>query len=397
MQFASACATIGQLEGEWGRLLDETSARLGTPPDLVLVFFSSHFEDDGETIVAEVHRRWPAAIVAGCSAEGVIGGSVEYERRPAVSVMLASLPGATIEPFHIPAADITEMDGADGLRERIGIDPQSHPAFLVLGDPFSVPVNPVLQWFDAAYPGGPVIGGMASGCERPGQAALLTGGSVQREGLTGLALRGVHVESVVSQGCRPVGRPLVITKGERNIIRGLGGKPALERLQEIVEQLPPGDSALAQQALFVGRAISEYRETFGRGDFLIRHLMGYDPASGALGVSDEIRVGATIQFQVRDADSADEDMRQLLAPHSGTNAPAGLLLFSCNGRGTRMWSQPNHDVATVQQVCGEVPVAGFFAAGEIGPIGGRTFIHGHTASMALIRPAPPASSPQSRE
>jgi small ligand-binding sensory domain FIST len=390
MRFAADSRAIRTVEGEFDELLCRAGESLeGASVDLAFIFFSSHFEDDAASFAEHIRRVHPRALTIGCSAEGVIGGGQEHERVPGVAVMLASLPGVRIKPFHI---SVEQMQGAispEAWRERVGVDLECSANFIFLGDPFTVPISPVLRAFDAAYPGRPLLGGMASGCERPQQSALLIGDQVFREGCGGIALSGpLRVYAVVSQGCRPIGHPLVITQGEKNIIRTLGGHPALQQLRDIVDDLSDRDAALAKQALFIGRAITEYKETFTRGDFLVRHLMGYDPESGAIAVGDEIRVGATVQFQIRDADSADEDLRQMLAGYCGEQAPAGILMFSCNGRGTRMWPEPNHDVSTAREVCGDVPVAGFFAAGEIGPVGGRNFIHGHTASMAIFKNVP---------
>ncbi len=389
MRFGSASASLGKVDPGLGRLLDRAEAEMGARrADLVIVFLSSHFEDEVDRILEHVSNRYPSAVVMGCSAEGVIGGDQEHERTPSLAVMIADLPGVRLTPFRVPADQLARLDPDEPWSDVIGVSADDWPSFLLFGDPFTVPVKPVLSAFDRAYPERPVLGGMASGCEAPGQTVIVVDGQVQRDGFGGVALSGaVHIEPVVSQGCRPIGHPLVITRCERNILHTLGGRPAAERLQDIIDGLPPRDAKLAREALFIGRVINEYKETFTRGDFLIRHLIGYDPRSGAIAVGDEMRIGATVQFHVREAESADEDLRQMLAPHGGRQAPAGVLLFSCNGRGTRMWPERHHDVSTVRQVCGPVPVAGFFAAGEIGPVSGRSFIHGHTASMALFRPA----------
>lgn len=364
----------------------QASGQLGdAKPDLVMLFFTSHFEDEAETIVKTLVRRYPTAVILGCTAEGVIGSASEHERIPAVSLMLASLPQVQLKPFYVSSEQIGQMQTAQDWATCIEVDPATHPSFIFFGDPFSVPTDGILAAFNQAYPNRPVLGGMASGCERPGQAVLIVDDQIYRDGAAGVAITGpIDVHAVVSQGCRPIGRPLVITQCDRNIIHQLGGKPALERLREVLQELSPEDSRLARQALFIGRVINEYKEAFTRGDFLIRNLFGIDPSSGAMAVGDEMRVGSTIQFHVRDGDCADEDLRQMLAEYAGPNAPAGVLLFSCNGRGTRMWSTPNHDVDVIRETCGTVPVTGFFAAGEIGPIGGKNFIHGHTASMALF-------------
>jgi small ligand-binding sensory domain FIST len=246
----------------------------------------------------------------------------------------------------------------------------------------------LLAAFDRAAPGAPLVGGMASASRTPGGNVLVRNDSVLVDGFVGMSLSGpLEVETVVSQGCRPIGRPFVVTRSHDNVIDQLGGKPALEMLRETVDALDESDRQKLGNGLFVGRAISEYRERFGRGDFLVRNVMGVDQESGALAVTDFVKTGQTVQFHVRDAGTATEDLTLLLDGQAGAGTPAaGGLLFSCNGRGTRMFDQPCHDVGVSRKAMPQTPVAGFFAAGELGPVGGKNFIHGHTASFALFRP-----------
>ena len=234
----------------------------------------------------------------------------------------------------------------------------------------------------------PLIGGMASAARGPNENVLFKNDRIFNDGLVGVTLSGkLTVQTLVSQGCSPVGRPLVITKGHDNIIEHLGGKPSLAALSEIVAELNPEQQNLInQRGLMIGRAISEYTDRFSRGDFLVRQISGADRESGAIGVGDFVRVGQTIQFHVHDAKSAHEDLELLLESAKSTPSPVAALLFDCNGRGQRLFIQPNHDVSVASAAMPTTPIAGFFAAGELGPVGGKNFIHGHTASFALLRP-----------
>jgi small ligand-binding sensory domain FIST len=218
---------------------------------------------------------------------------------------------------------------------------------------------------------------------------LLLGRAAPREGAVAVMLYGpLRLRTIVSQGCRPIGTHFVITKAERNVIYELGGKPALLRLKEIFDTLPTHEQQLVQQGLHVGRVVSEYQDRFQQGDFLVRNVMGIDPDNGAIAIGDYVRAGQTVQFHIRDQQSADEELRQLLAAvHNDTSSPDGALLFTCNGRGTRLFSQSDHDARLLQDVLGNIPLAGFFAAGELGPIGGKNFMHGFTASVALFENA----------
>jgi small ligand-binding sensory domain FIST len=258
---------------------------------------------------------------------------------------------------------------------------------LLLGDPFTFPVDDFLKQVNERNRGLRVVGGMASGAQGPGQNRLLLGEKVPDHGAVGVLFRSpVKVRSIVSQGCRPIGRHFVITRAKENLILELGGKPPVEQLQALWQELSPRDQQLFRQGLHVGRVINEYRGEFQRGDFLVRNVLGIERDSGALAITDRVRVGQTVQFHVRDAETADEDLHALLQLDLSAHAqkPAGALLFTCNGRGTRLFAEPNHDAKVIRAEAGDVPVAGFFAQGELGPVGGQNFIHGFTASVVLF-------------
>jgi small ligand-binding sensory domain FIST len=245
-----------------------------------------------------------------------------------------------------------------------------------------------LEAWAGAFPEAPVIGGMASGMKAAGDARLALDDGVYAEGAVGVALSGeIEVDCVVSQGCRPVGETFVITKCEKNVIEQLDGKRALVAIEEMIAHLPLHDRQLiATGGLFIGRVIDEGKGNYGRGDFLIRSLVGVRREAGAILIGDMVRTGQTLQFHVRDGKTAEEEMRLLLEGETIlADAPAGALLITCNARGTRLFDMPHHDVTLTRQVLGAIPVAGFFAAGELGPVGDKNFIHGHTAALALFR------------
>jgi small ligand-binding sensory domain FIST len=226
---------------------------------------------------------------------------------------------------------------------------------------------------------------MASAGRSVGENIVLRNDRAYRSGMVGVSFSGpVSVQTVVSQGCRPIGRPMVITKSHDNVIEQLGGKPALDVLRQMVGELDDEDKRHLSNGLFLGRAISEYREAWGRGDFLVRNVIGVDEKSGAVGIADYVRPGQTVQFHARDAQTAGEDLTLMLETQKSGPAPAGGLLFSCNGRGSRLFDQPSHDLSAANSHMPATPIAGFFAAGELGPVGGKNFVHGHTASFALF-------------
>jgi len=352
--------------------------------DVAFVFLTGHFAEDAEDIIAGVCECLPNCIVIGCTAEGTIGANSEFERTPSISLLAASLPDVAVRPFHLTQSMLVSAKSPDDWERLVGVSAKSNPTFIAFADPFSIDIHGFIDSLNDLFPGSPLFGGVASAAHQPRENRLIVKDEIHREGLVGIALTGrLHVVSVVSQGCRPIGKPFVITRGDRNIVHELGGKPALEQLQTVLSSLPEADERLARQSMFVGRVIDEFKGRFGRGDFLIHNIVGADRKSGAIGIAGHAKVGATVQFHVRDADSADEDLRLMLAPYVGADV-RGALLFGCNGRGTHMWPEPGHDIGVMRNLFGDVPTAGFFCGGEFGPIGKKNFIHGFTASIALF-------------
>ncbi|MGH2451635.1 MAG: FIST signal transduction protein [Candidatus Limnocylindria bacterium] len=367
--------------------LDGALAPLGPEgPDLVFLFVSPQFEAEQRPILDLVIERTGGAVVLGCSAGGVIGAGKEVEDAPAVSIWAARLPGARIEPLRLTFAreeDHGIIEGFDPLPEAT-----EHPVVVLIADPFTFPADLLLEHLNEAAPGVPVVGGMASGGLERGRNALFFDEEIVRDGAIGVVISGaVGLAAVVSQGCRPVGQTYAVTRAERNVVFELGGQPAMSRIEEVYAASTERDQILMRRGLHIGQAVSELKPELRRGDFLVRNLLGIDPETGALAISDVAEVGQTVQFQVRDAEAAREDLSLLLERERAVRSEpvVGALLFSCNGRGQALFGQPDHDVTAVRRTFGGVPVGGFFAAGELGPIAGRNFLHGFTASLLLVR------------
>lgn len=358
--------------------VEEARSRLGgAEVSLAVVVASRQHAPSAEDASEAVRVKAGAERVIGCVAETVVGGDREVEDGPAVAVWLASLP-EPVETFHMEFVRTSEGGVFGGYRfEDAGPGP-----CLLIGDPFSFPTDLLLGHVNERVPGTVVMGGMASGGMGPGDTRLFLDDRVVETGAVGVRVPGIRIRPLVSQGCRPIGNVYTVTRAEGNVINELGGRPPLQRLQELVETLPPEDRELVGRGLHVGRAIDEYKAEPERGDFLIRGVMGVDPQSGTLAVGDRIEVGETIQFHVRDAATADEDLRTLLEREA--EPAAGALLFTCNGRGSRLFSVPDHDASLVSEKLGGLPLTGFNCAGEIGPVGGKNFLHGFTASIALF-------------
>jgi len=364
---------------------------LGGKPDLAMLFISPDHASSADELAVQACKLLETENVFGCTGEAIAAGGREIEGEPAVALWLARWPGVKFTPMHLEFERTPEGGALNGWPDELGGDWPGNSFLMVLGEPFTFPADYLLERMNEDRPGVPVIGGMASGAAEPGANRLLLGPRTFAQGAVALHVTGpVRLQTVVSQGCRPIGRPLVVTKAERNIIYELGGKPALVQLKEIFDTLPTSEQRLVQRALHVGRVVSEYRDRFEQGDFLIRNVMGIDGSSGAVVVGDYIRVGQTIQFHVRDQEAADAELKQLLNSARTTcgSSPAGALLFTCNGRGTRMFSEADHDAGVIARTFGTLPLAGFFAQGELGPVGTQNFVHGFTASVALFYPQP---------
>jgi len=357
----------------------------GQPADLVFLFVSPQHEDVQRAIIDIATERVEGATVLGCSAGGVIGGRREIEDAPAVAAWAASLPGIGVQPFRLTFQREDDHAIVEGLEDLPSQDEE--PVILMLADPFSFPADVLLDHLNDAGAGVPIVGGMASGGLEAGRNSLYFNDEILRDGAVGAILTGGGMTTVVSQGCRPVGKTYAVTRAERNVLFEIGGAPAMTRIEELYAEATERDQLLIRRGLHVGSAITETKPELGRGDFLVRNVLGVDRDTGAITISDLVEVGRTVQFQVRDAESAREDLRVVLE-RERTARPtdvAGALLFSCNGRGSALFGQPDHDVTAVRRAFGDVPVAGFFAAGEIGPVAGKNFLHGFTASILLIR------------
>ena len=387
MQFHAAVSTETPTHRAVQALAAEAARRLEAPPDLAVVFFSAHHRRATPELVAVLRDVLAPRTLLGCTGEGVIGASVEAEGVPAIALWVARLPGVHLTPFRLRFEPGTQGDRMLGW-PRQAPQASERPFFILLADPFSTPINELLAFVQQEYPAAPIVGGMASGARMPGENRLLLDDAIQADGVVGVAVHGaIRLETVVSQGCRPIGERFLVTRAEHNVIHELGSRPALQCLAEVFAQLPEEEKALAQQGLHVGYTIDEQKDRFGRGDFLVRNLIGIDEENGSLAIGDWIREGQTVQFHIRDAEGAREDLRLLLEARKrvlGNDAALAALLFSCNGRGRRFFGTPHHDIRTLREHLGAIPVAGFFAQGEIGPIGPRNFLHGFTASIALF-------------
>ncbi len=361
-------------------------AEIGGRVSCALVFATSEYRESLPEFLEllQVHGHVPT--VAGCSAGGLIGTGEEVEGALGFSVLFLHLPQTEIRCLALDADGLgTEVPAKSGPPLAPGA---SSEAWIVCGDPSTLPVEDWLRTWNAAHPGVPCLGGLASlGGEGDEFFVFQDHHLVPQAVALGFS-GGVRIETVVSQGCRPIGDPLTITGAEQNVVHSLGALRAFDRLNEAVNALPAADKARAAGNIFAGLAISEYVDEYQTGHFLVRHLLGADPQSGALALGALPRVGQTLQFQMRDRHSAHEDLQRLLLEKKDRGVqPFASLVFSCTGRGQGLFRVPNHDANALSQHFGPLPSAGFFCNGEIGPVGGVNFVHGYTASIALFTEA----------
>jgi small ligand-binding sensory domain FIST len=389
MKAASAFSSNPDWEKAITEALVQTKSAIGDAPvHLALVFINSTFQRRYGDILARVRAAANPEWIAGCSGYGVVGRATEIEGRPAVSLLLLSLPDAVLSAAHLTQGQIEEANGPAFWHLETGVLPDDVNAWLLFADPFQTDCERLLRELNEAYPDKPVAGGLASAMPGEQTTHLFLNDRVFNQGAVGVAIGGaVTLLPVVCQGCTPIGEPWTITRAERNIIHEIGSQPAFQVLVNTVQALPPALQKRAQHNLFIGLVLNEYQEQYQRGDFLIRNLLGVDPQSGAIAVAALPRVGQTLQFQLRDAQAADEEIRAALsrlARRTADAPPLAGLLCCCNGRGTNLFEVPHHDAGAVAETFRSLPLTGFFCNGEIGPVANKNYLHGFSALLALF-------------
>ena len=353
----------------------------GTSADLACVFVSGGTPDTAAAALLRASESLRARNVVGCTAQGVIADGQGVEGVPSVSVWVASLPSVEVRAFHLEVLRTSEAIAILGMPERRADDVVG----VLLADPWSFPVDGFVEHSHDALRGLPLTGALASGSMFAGDTRLLVDGRVHERGAVGVVLGGdVAVHTLVSQGCRPIGRPMTVTRASGTTMLELAGRSALQQVKDAVSELPVREQPVAVRGLHLGVVVDEYAEEHGANDFLVREIAAADHVAGSITIGDEVPVGSTVQFLLRDATAAHDDLAEVLAAFReriGLGPLAGALLFSGDARGRGMFSSPSHDVRAVRDELGLERVAGFFASGEIGPLGGRNQVHGFTATV----------------
>lgn len=393
MKWASCVSTQETIEACIEEAVADVTRQLeGKEADLTIIFVSPHFRTQYRAIPQLLRDRMKIGLLLGCSGGGIIGGGQEIEQKPAFSLTAAHLPGVELETIQTDTMSLPDPDTAPSVwQEWLGVDAAKNPNFIVLADPFSFRAEEFLAGMDFAYARSAIVGGLASGAQAQGGNALYLEDKIHNGGVVGIALSGnIQLDTIVAQGCRPIGQPMNITKCDQYQLLEVDGKAPLEKLEEMVETLSEYDRSLLRTSLFLGIEMDPLKDDPGQGDFLIRNLMGIDQETGSLTIGAPLREGQLVQFHLRDKVMSSEDLKVMLSRYQnkeGWRDAKGALLFSCLGRGEYLYGQSNHDSDMFKTKMGDIPLGGFFCNGEIGPVGQTTFLHGYTSSFGIFRPA----------
>jgi small ligand-binding sensory domain FIST len=357
-------------------ILRTCSAALnGKTIHLLLLFISPAAHPLVDDLVADLRAALPASAgLIGCSAAGLTLDGREHEDTGGIAVLAAHLPDVGVVPFSVSPAETRTRTAAE-WRAALDLIPEQQPVFLLLPDPFSVDGQGLLDGLDDAFPGCPKVGGLTSGGRTPGSHRLVCNDRVERAGAVGVALWGdIRMATIVAQGARPVGPVLEVTDARGPAILGLTQEERVQFQQGPAIGIAPVDDATG---------------TLRAHDFLVRNMLGFKRSDNALMVGANVSVGDRIQLRIRDASSADQELRDLadrLARVPATAQPRGAVLFTCLGRGVRFFGLPDHDVTVLRGRLDAPPLAGFFCNGELGPVRGRSWMHSYTASVGLFYP-----------
>ncbi|MBO54770.1 MAG: hypothetical protein CL886_03825 [Dehalococcoidia bacterium] len=391
MKWSSAISTHSDIEDAISECVEMVKADIDENEiNFACLFVSPHYSVKYDDIPDLVYTKLGDCMLLGCSGGGIIGGGVEVEQSTAVSLTVASLPGVNFNPFYLSPDSLPDLDsGPDAWAKLVNVDRNADPQFIVLADPMSFPCQNLILGLDFAFSESPKIGGLASGGQQQGQNALFLDRTVHRNGAVGVALTGnVQVDTVVAQGCRPIGSTMRITESRQNMLIKLDDSAPLTVLRELFQSLDDRDRNLMRTSLFLGVVMDEMIDLPQQGDFLIRNVMGMDEDTGVLAIGEMLKEGQLVQFHLRDAETSSADISAVLNRYSAENrenALSGALLFSCLGRGQYLYGTPNHDTEIFHTSLGNVPLGGFFCNGEIGPVSGTTFLHGYTSSFGIFR------------
>jgi len=363
--------------------LEAMAASNADHADLALVFVAGETYPAAHEMLHAVRRVTGARVVVGASGAGVLCERREVEGETAVAVLAVRDDRLVATPFLVPDQAAAGADVAPVVATQVGATLAEGGCLLALPDVAGFDPSALLGGLAAELGHIPIVGALAAGSPM----FELYGTDAARGALPGMALSGARPIIGVAQGCTPIGEPYIITRAERNVVHEIGSRPALTVLREAVTASPGGPERAQRAGIFVGLAVDPAKSPLERGDFLVRNLLGADQSSGALAVGDGVRVGQTLQFQLRDAAASREDLEVTLGRVTRAldgRRPAFGCYFNCAGRGQGLYGVPDHDVALIRQHLGAFPLAGFFGNGELAPVGSRNFFHTYTGVLVVF-------------
>ena len=391
MKWSSKISDATDFETAVRECLSGIEAELAGQPDILIAFISPDFEPSYPNLPGLIYEYFPKTILIGCSGNGVIGNGVEVEHRAGIALTGAEMPNVSITPFHITDSELPDGDESPEKWENLfKVKQISEPKFIILADPFTVEIQNLVNGMDYAFPNSTIIGGIASGGSQQGTNAIYLNSDTFESGVVGIALHGdIEIDTIVAQGCKPIGTLMNITGCERNILTGLDNKSPFEVLSRIYNDLSNADQQLFQNSLFMGLVNDPFIDVPNNGDFLIRNIVGANPEEGKIAIGEILKEGQLVQFHLRDSNTSSENLKIMLEDYKSDQErhdQFGALLFSCLGRGSYLYGKADHDTNMFQALIGEIPLTGFFCNGEIGPVGDTTYIHGYTSSFGIIKP-----------
>jgi small ligand-binding sensory domain FIST len=396
LRWTSAVSDAPSFSEAIEQVSEQVSVNLdGKDPDITLVFVSRHHAPSyfvaPELFASSFASEGNGNLVVGCSASGVIGAGREIEGRPGVAVIAGSLPGTGIHPFHLKQDDLPDADAPPtAWHDLFDVDPSQVSGFLLFPDPFTIRPDALLSGLDFAFPQAMKTGGLVSGGSGPGTSALFSGGKVQRSGVTGVVFTGdVSLDSVVTRGCRPIGRPMIVTEARDNHLLGLDDEKAITVLQGLFQSAGQKIRSQLRRSIQIGILSQQAGEPDESSEFVVRNVLGMIEETGAVAIGDSVREGQVVQFHVCDAVTAEQDLRATLEDYVSEDdrLPSAALMFSCLSLGKRLHGAPDHDTELFQDLVAPLPLAGFFSNGEISTVNGHTMLNGYTSTFAMIRPA----------
>ena len=391
MKWSSKVSDSTDFEKGIRECLTAIKVDLDAQPDLVIAFVSPDFAPAYRDLPGLIYEYFPETIIVGCSGNGVIGNGIEVENRSGVALSAAKMPNVSISPFHITDIELPDGDQPPERWENLlRVEKGFNPKFIILSDPFSIEIQNLLKGMAYAFPDSTIIGGIASCGSQQGSNVLYLNDHALDNGVVGIGLYGdVEIDTIVAQGCKPIGELMRVTGCERNILTGLDNKTPFEILPDLYNDLSESDKQLFQHSLFLGTVTDPFIDIPSTKDFLIRNIVGANPDEGKLAIGEILREGQLVQFHLRDSNTSSENLRMMLEEYESdqdNHNQFGALLFSCLGRGMYLYGDANHDTNMFKDFVGEIPLTGFFCNGEVGPVGDTTYIHGYTSSFGIIKP-----------